>query len=118
MSKNPVEENIEMTTIIQFPSKDEKRWLEIEAILDEVEFPSKEVARCVKEQVMPILRRCDRLPKKSFSLQLPTGVNDRQAQSLVTQIESHVKEYAQELQWTMLQEIVSLQVEICKLIHK
>lgn len=103
-----------MNDIIQFPNKDVKFQDDIKEILDRINYPNKEIEKCIKDNITPLFQKYFKW-KHKFIIELPLSFSKRDKQLILKQINQLFEEYIYKERVNMLADITKLQTEICKL---
>lgn len=103
-----------MGTIIEFPSQDLSKKLNLKAELEKIDFKSEELKQCVIDNVIPVMEKYNKLPKASFTINFPRAGDSEDEKIFVENIQSEIKKYASDIQIGMLQELLRLYVSLCK----
>jgi hypothetical protein len=103
-----------MGKIIKFPHQEIRKEREFDELLDSIDYPSEELRRCVKKNVIPVLLKYNQLPEHSFKIEVSSSITSSDIDICISKVQEEVKIYAARLQLNMLQEMLKLYVALCK----
>ena len=83
-----------------------------------MDFSSDELKNCVKENVISVLEKHNKLPDYSFSINLPFKVTEEQSIYISDQVAKEFNKYTKSIAQEMMMEICMLHVELCKLMQR
>jgi len=103
-----------MGTVIEFPSDDKQLEKNFREILDRVEYPTEELRKCIKDNLVPLLIKYSKQTRHSFLLELPPGVSEAEGNRIAEKIQEEIKKYVANVQQEMFLDICLLYVKLCK----
>lgn len=108
-----------MGLVIQFPSNESRREKEFqELLLDGLNFSSESARQYVKDSIVPMLLKYEKLPSHTFTLALSSNISDDDGKMIALRIQEEVKNYIQKIQQPMLLEMCQLHVALWEVQQK
>ncbi len=104
-----------MGLVIQFPGNEARREKEFqELLLNGLNDSPESLRQYVKDNVVPMLLKYNKLPNHTFTLALPSNVSDDDQKMIALTIQEEVKKYVQKIQQPILLEMCQLHVALWK----